>query len=143
MIVGRMLALMADAPTQEEQIEYAKSLRVFKGPWTIDQRKEYFAWLQTGAWLPAAGRGFAGFLKIIRDDAVDTLTPTEKELLQPLLDAKPDMTVFAPAKQRPFVKHYTVAELASIVEKGLAGRATLIVAASAVRRGQLFLVSSI
>src|SRR5439155_11961292 len=120
-VVARALQMMADAPTQEEQIEYAKSLRVFKGPWTIDQRKEYFAWLQKAHGYKG-GASFAGFLKIIRDDAVATLTPTEKELLEPLLDAKPVTTMVAAAKQRPFVKHYTVPELAPLVEKGLTGR---------------------
>lgn len=120
-VIARSLELMEQAPTQEEQIEYAKSLRVHRGPWTIDQRKEYFAWLQRAHGYKG-GASFAGFLRIIRDDAVATLTPTEKELLGPMVDPQPIVKSVAPARQRPFVKHYTVADLAPIVEKGLAGR---------------------
>ena len=42
--VTKTLALMAKAPTQEEQIEYALSLRTVKKGWTIKQREEYFNW---------------------------------------------------------------------------------------------------
>src|SRR5262249_39466754 len=43
-VAGKSLKLMAEAPTQEEQLEYAKSLRVLAKGWTPAQRKEYFTW---------------------------------------------------------------------------------------------------
>src|SRR5262249_36904974 len=43
-IVSKTLKLLAEAPTQEEQLAYAKSLRVLAGGWTMAQRKEYFEW---------------------------------------------------------------------------------------------------
>ena len=44
----RRMKLLADAPTQEEQIEYAQSLRMLKTGWTPELRKEYFAWFLQG-----------------------------------------------------------------------------------------------
>ena len=43
-VVEKTLKLLAAAPTQEEQIEYVRDLRILKTGWTLDQRKEYFAW---------------------------------------------------------------------------------------------------
>jgi putative heme-binding domain-containing protein len=120
-VVARSLKLMEDAPTQEEQIEYARYLRVLKAGWSPEQRKEYFTWLRKAAGYKG-GNSFRGFLRIIRDDAVATLTPAEKNDLKPLLEAKVEATATAPAKQRPFVKKWTVAELAPKVEEGLKGR---------------------
>ena len=43
-VAAKTLTLMAEAPTQEEQMEYARSLRVLKNGWTPEERKQYFAW---------------------------------------------------------------------------------------------------
>ena len=43
-VAAKTLKLMAEAPTQEEQMEYARALRVLKAGWTPAQRKEYFRW---------------------------------------------------------------------------------------------------
>src|SRR5262249_57065485 len=43
-IAGKALKLMAAAPTQEEQMEYARSLRNLKTGWTLAQRKAFFEW---------------------------------------------------------------------------------------------------
>ncbi len=42
--IGKTLKLMADAPTQEEQIHYLFHLRTAQG-WTMDQRKQYFTFM--------------------------------------------------------------------------------------------------
>src|SRR5262249_11086217 len=42
-VAGKTLQLLAQAPTQEEQMEYAKSLRVLKTGWSLDERKTYFS----------------------------------------------------------------------------------------------------
>ncbi len=43
-VVGKTLALMAAAPTQEEQVHYVLHLRNLTNGWTLDQRKQYFNW---------------------------------------------------------------------------------------------------
>jgi putative heme-binding domain-containing protein len=121
-VAGKSLALLEAAPTQEEQMEYAKSLRMLKTGWTPEQRKAYFSWfLKAGQFR--GGASFSNFMKNIKDDAVTTLTAVEKKELQPILEAKIDTS--APpvaAKPRPFVKKWTVADLGPIVEKGLTKR---------------------
>src|SRR5262249_55720743 len=111
----------AEAPTQEEQLEYAKSLRVLAGGWTMAQRKEYFEW-----YLKApnfrGGASLRGFLRIMKNDAVATLTPKEKEEVKPILQAAPLGTIPIVGKARPFVQKWTLDDLAPAVEKQMAGR---------------------
>jgi putative heme-binding domain-containing protein len=62
-------------------------------------------------------------LRIIKEDAVATLSPKEKEDLKPLLEAKPEAAA-APVvgKPRPLVKNWKLDELVPLVEKGLTRR---------------------
>jgi putative heme-binding domain-containing protein len=120
-VTAKTLKLLAEAPTQEEQMEYAKSLRVLKTGWTLEQRKEYFTWFLKAAKFKG-GNSFTGFMKNIKDDAVATLTDQEKAELKPILEAKVDTSPLVNTKPRPFVKKWTVDELAPVVEKGLSGR---------------------
>jgi putative heme-binding domain-containing protein len=118
-VVGKTLKLLSAAVTQEEQIEYARALRVAKTGWTMEQRKEYFGWIvRAGGYK--GGNSFGGFLKRIRDDAVATLTDAEKAELKPLLEAKPPENATA-VPARPFVKKWTMDDLTPLLEKGLAG----------------------
>ena len=64
----------AAAPTQEEQMEYAKSLRVLKTGWTPDLRKEYFTWFLKGGTSRAAPASNGFINKRMKADAVATLT---------------------------------------------------------------------
>ena len=52
----------AGRPTQEEQIDYARSLRVLKTGWTPELRKAYFSWFRKAADFKG-GPSFGGFLK--------------------------------------------------------------------------------
>jgi putative heme-binding domain-containing protein len=116
----KTMALLAKAPTQEEQIEYARSLRVLKAGWTPALRKAYFSWfLKAGTFKGGASLG--GFLRLIKSDAVATLTPKERLALKSVLEAKPSTTPVA-VKPRPFVRKWKVDDLLPVVEKGLRGR---------------------
>src|SRR5439155_17863904 len=64
-VVQKTLKLLADAPTQEEQLQYGRSLRVLKKGWTLGQRKEYFRW-QLKAANFKGGASMRGFLRLIR-----------------------------------------------------------------------------
>ena len=112
------LKLLADAPTQEEQLEYVRSLRMLKAGWTPTQRAEYFAWF-TKAGGYKGGNSFQGFLRLIKTDAVALLTADEKVALKPTLDAKPATTSMTTAAPRAFVKKWTLDELTPVVAKGL------------------------
>ncbi|MFO0863656.1 MAG: heme-binding protein [Gemmataceae bacterium] len=119
--VTTTLALIAKAPSQEEQMEYALSLRVVKNGWTESQRKEYFDWFHKAAGYKG-GNSFHGFLKNIRNDAIKTLNPQEQVALKDVLAAipQPNAPKFA-TKPRPAIKKYTVEELVPVVEKGING----------------------
>ena len=111
--------LLSKAPSREEQMEYALSLRNLKSGWTPKLREEYFKWFVKAAGY-RGGHSFTGFVANIKKEAVDTLTKEEKETLKPILEATPKIeNPYASAKPRSFVKHYTVDNLLPIVDKGL------------------------
>jgi putative heme-binding domain-containing protein len=117
-IAASAVKLMSEAPTQEEQIEYARSLRMLTAGWTPDLRKTYFSWfVKAGGYK--GGNSFQGFLRVIKDDAVALLTDSEKASLKEVLEAKPMTNSVVSAPPRPFVKKWTIEELAPVVEKGL------------------------
>ncbi len=117
----KTLKLLAEAPTQEEQMEYAKSLRMLKTGWTLDERKEYFRWFLKAANFKG-GNSFGGFMDNIKRDAVATLTPEEKTALKPILEAKADPTIVVSGPPRSVYKQYTMADLTPLIEKGLTSR---------------------
>jgi putative heme-binding domain-containing protein len=120
-VAAKALRLMAEAPTQEEQLEYARSLRVLETGWTLPQRNEYFAWYLRAANYKG-GASLRGFLRLMKNDAVATLTEKEKGELRPILESKPVAATPIVGKPRPFVKQWKLDELAPIVEKGLTKR---------------------
>ncbi len=120
-VAGKLLKLMADAPTQEEQLEYARSLRVLHTGWTPAQRAEYFGWYLKAANFKG-GASLRGFLALMKGDAVATLAETEKTELRPILEAKPIAATPVTGKPRPVVKQWKLDELAPLVEKGLVKR---------------------
>jgi len=120
-VAGKTLKLMAEAPTQEEQMEYAKSLRCLETGWTRAQRNEYFAWYLKAANYKG-GASLQGFLRLMKGDAVATLTGVEKTELRPVLEAKPATPTPIVGSPRPLIKKWKLDELAPIVERGLKQR---------------------
>ncbi len=117
-VITKSLKMMAEAPTQEEQMEYGRALRVLKTGWTMPQRKEYFNWIRK-AFTFKGGASMRGFITLMKSDAVATLTRQEKDELKPILDADPIPAGPVVGKPRPFVKEWTVKDLTPVVEKGL------------------------
>jgi putative heme-binding domain-containing protein len=120
-VVTKTMALLSVAPTQEEQIAYVRNLRNLKTGWTLDQRKEYFTWFIKAANYKG-GNSLEGSFRRMKSEAMETLTPAEKEALQPILDAQPEAKTVAAAPPRPFVKKWTLDELVPIVDRGLKKR---------------------
>ena len=50
-VAQKGIKLMMDAPTQEEQMEYARSLRTLKTGWNNQLRTQYFNWFSQGQQL--------------------------------------------------------------------------------------------
>ena len=88
-LADKALKLILAAPTQEEQIEYARSLRMLKAGWTPESRTAYFSWLNKAASTMRGGASFEKFIEFIRTDAVGTLNDDEKAALAEVLAEKP------------------------------------------------------
>ncbi len=122
-VAAKTLDLIKSASTQEQQIHYVLCLRALRADrWTLDQRKQYFDWFVTTGGL-RGGNSFSGFLKNIRQEAIDSLSEDDKVALKETLDARPvPSEPVIEASTRPFVQAWTVDDLLSDVEAGLTGR---------------------
>jgi putative heme-binding domain-containing protein len=117
-VVKKTLKLLNDAPTQEEQMEYARALRVLRTGWTMPDREFYFKWfVKAGGFR--GGNSLGGFLRRMKSDAMDTLNASEKSALKPILEAKPITSSPIVGKTRPFIRNYKLEEVVPMVEKGL------------------------
>jgi putative heme-binding domain-containing protein len=117
-VAAKAMKLIDEAATQEEQLEYAKSLRVLKAGWTPVLRKKHFEWYLKAANFKG-GASLRGFLRIMKSDAVATLTAQEKRDLMPVLEAKPVTVTTGARNSRPLIKHWKLDELDTIIERGL------------------------
>lgn len=120
--------LLASAATQQDQINYAKSLRLAKTGWTMPLRRQYFEWFPKAANY-RGGASFSKFVEYIKNDAVAGLSAAEKAELKPILEAEPlvqtpeaVMAAMMKIGERGFSKEWTVDELATKAESGLKGR---------------------
>ncbi len=118
----KAIGIMENAPTQEEQIALAKSLRLAKAGWTPELRERFFKWACLRAPTFKGGASFGLFMQDIRKDAEAGLTDAEKVALKPILEAQPDVKLpqftFTP---RNFVKNYTVDDINHLLGAGLEG----------------------
>ena len=120
------ISLLLKAPTQEEQMEYARSLRNLKSGWTHKLRTQYFNWFLKAANY-RGGASFTKFIEFIRNDAVASLSSTEQKNLSSLLNKKPVVKspadVMAEAMAgRTFVKNWELEELSNLSSNGLKNR---------------------
>lgn len=118
----RLLGMLEQAPTQEEQIDLAKTLRHVRVGWNDDLRKRYFQWF-VRALAYRGGASFKTFVERIRSDAIETLNEEEKQKLASILNAQPAADVTAVSSQpRPFVKKWKMDDLTGLVSGDLSGR---------------------
>ncbi|WP_437186840.1 DUF7133 domain-containing protein [Planctomicrobium sp. SH668] len=110
----RILNLLEQATTQEEQVQYVKTLIRSPQPWTIEQRKRLLGWLTKNRRLPG-GRLVANTLQSFQADFEATLLSDEREQLQAellALNAPLDTHEGNAADQsRPVVQAWTVQDL--------------------------------
>lgn len=92
----KTVPLLQSAPTQEEQISYAKALRLATVGWTPELRKNYFEWFLRAANY-TGGASFGLFIEDIKRDAIAALSPQEKEALKEVIDRRS----FVVLHQRP------------------------------------------
>jgi hypothetical protein len=77
-VAEKGIALLTQAPTQEEQMEYARSLRNLQNGWSKELRTQYFNWFLKAANY-RGGASFTKFIEFIRNDAIASLSPTGKK----------------------------------------------------------------
>ncbi len=118
---AKAIALIEQAPTQQEQIDYARSLRLLKTGWTPELYRRFFTWLQKAA-LYRGGNSFRGFMANIRRDAAANLSDAERLELKPLLERSSTQAQATAAPDRPFVKKWSVDELLALLQTGLKDR---------------------
>jgi len=109
------MELLLAAPTQEEQIEYARSIRMLKAGWNKKLRTSYFNWFLKAANY-RGGASFSKFIEFIRNDAVASLSKEEQTDFKTLLSKKPEsktpFEIMAKAMiGRKYVKQWTLDEL--------------------------------
>lgn len=124
-LAAKAVPLLASAPSQEEQMEYARSLRMLKAGWTTDLRTKQFEWFLRAANY-RGGASFTAFIGMIRADAEASLTDAEKTQLKAILEKKPEKTTplaaISMSLQGRERKAWKVDDLAPAAEKGMTGR---------------------
>lgn len=115
------MKVLRTAPTQEEQLEYVRALRMLKAGWTPELRKEYFTWFLKAAGYKG-GSSFANFLKLIKTDAIASLSGADRVALKEVINASPAAAKLPAEPARPFVKAYKLDDLAPALEKAKSGR---------------------
>lgn len=88
-IAAKGIALLGDAVTQEEQLEYARSLRFVTAGWNKELRTAYLEWFLKAANY-RGGASFDKFIEFIRNDVIATFTEAEKTELSALIEKKPE-----------------------------------------------------
>ena len=120
-VAPKAMKLLKDAPTQEEQLEYVRALRRLQSGWTLELRKEYFRWFIKAANYKG-GSSFANFLKLIKTDAIASLTADEKTALNEIINANPATVKLPDEPARPLVKAYKMEDLVPALDKLKTGR---------------------
>jgi putative heme-binding domain-containing protein len=121
-LAPKAVAMLKNAPGQEEQLEYARSLRMLKAGWTKQTRTDYFNWFLKAANY-RGGASFEKFVEFIRNDAIASLSADEKTALADVLAKQPvkksPLEALAEALSgRSMVKEWTLDELAKAAEQG-------------------------
>ena len=91
-IAQKAIAMIQSVPTQEEQMQYARSIRLLKAGWTDELKEDYFEWFLKASNY-RGGASFAKFVEFIRDDAVASLSESQKESLAEILAQKPERSL--------------------------------------------------
>ncbi len=125
-VAAKAMAMIKSAPGQEEQLEYARSLRFLKTGWTTALRTEQFEWFLKAANY-RGGASFEKFLEFIRTDAEASLSANEKTALQVVLAKKSEKKSPLAAMAEALVGRTTVTDwkletLATAAERGLKKR---------------------
>jgi putative heme-binding domain-containing protein len=117
-VASKGVDLLLASPTQEEQIDYARALRVLAVGWTPESRAQYFDWLGKAVNYKG-GASFTKFIQGIQKDALTIIPDADRSQYEAILSRVTTTTPQTPQVVRPFVKEWTVSELASKYQSGI------------------------
>ena len=121
-LAAQGVALLQAAPSQEEQLDYAMSLRHLKTGWNKELRTAYFSWFNRAASY-RGGASFQKFVSYIKNEALERVPDSERSRIDSLLSsANPPASPLAAIGGREFVKEWTLDELAPLADSELKGR---------------------
>ena len=124
-VAAKSIALINSVPTQEEQMQYARSIRFLKAGWTPELHQAYFEWFLKAANY-AGGASFEKFIEFIRNDAVASLSDQQRDAMAELLARKPVKKSVLENLGEVFVgrqpKEWTLEELSAATVSGLKDR---------------------
>ena len=109
--VAKTLPLLQQARTQGEQLHYLFVLRDVSGGWSDEDRDTYFDRLALAKTF-VAGEGMPTFLRLISQEAVESLPPAERSEFEQRL-ASADQQGLPPVIEpvnRPFVREWKVSD---------------------------------
>lgn len=96
---GTIAKMLSDLP-EIQNIHFAMQLRNMRYGWTLDQRREYFGWLND-ALKKSGGASYQGFIQNIRKEAMANLSDAEKTALASNEIAPPIPAVSLPKPMGP------------------------------------------
>jgi putative heme-binding domain-containing protein len=112
--IAKVLANQADL----EKLHLAFVLRNQRYGWTLDQRKEYLAYLDSAA-KKSGGASYQGFINNIRSEALANASEAERQALA--ATSPPPKPTELPKPLGPG-KPWTLSEIAAATQNGLSGR---------------------
>ena len=119
------MALIANAESQEPQMEYARSLRFLKTGWTPALRQAQLNWFLQAANY-RGGSSFTQFIQFIRNDSLATFTDAEKTSHAELISRKPEPKSAIENVGAMFAgrtpKNWTLEELSAAASTGMKNR---------------------
>ena len=114
--------LLTKAPSQEEQIDYAMSLRFLRAGWTDELLQAYLGWFPKALGY-RGGANFTMFIDELKQDAVALLSEEQATKFADIINQAPRaeqlVTVGPP---RETVREWTLGELEALLSSGLHDR---------------------
>lgn len=118
----RMVGMMKQEPTQEEQLFYAMLLRnLSEDSWNLEDHRYYFEWLNSSSTV-GGGVLLPDILTGIEMDALNVVSETRRSKLKDALLAPPAPDPYARFQERETVQHWTVEALLPTSESEMSNR---------------------
>ncbi|MEZ6116028.1 MAG: c-type cytochrome [Pirellulaceae bacterium] len=117
---GDTIAAMLSNQPEIQKLHFAFVLRNMRYGWTLDERKQYFAWLD-GAKGKSGGASYNGFIENIRKEAFDNLSDAEKLAIESNTDNTPPAPEEIPKPVGPG-QEWTVDQVVELVSGNLSAR---------------------